>query len=299
MSSLNKDVLSSNKIAKNIKNLRQAYGETQQELADTINVSVSAIANYEKGDRQVDLQKLQAIATHYRCTLEQLVRVDISSHQLHDSSFEYSTLIEVLKGLLPLFCSDKALSNDAFKRAYESTLRMWEAVERSEEPTSELVDACFDNYEDALGEPQTVELIANFLNLLFLFALGITADENDVRIDDAIRKSRIRGESVKKKLFLRNREHDSNSDNVKEKLIHDDLIHDFYELTTPIIQKLMAHPEWVDLAHYYISLRYFTGLVVNDFSDDFNNVIGMEMMKSLVLLGNSYAENLVSFLEDM
>jgi len=288
-----------NNIGTNIKNLRQAYSETQQELADIINVSVSAIANYEKGDRQVDLQKLQAIATHYKYTLEQLVRVDISPHQAHDLSFEYSTLIEVLKIILPLFCSEKALSNTAFKKAYESTLSIWETVEKGEEPTPELVVKCFDNYEEATDEPQTTELIANYLNLLFFFALGIAADENDVRIDDAIRKSRIRGESVKKKLFLRNREHDSNSDNAKEKLIHDELIHDFYELTTPIIQKLIAYPEWVDLAHYYISLRYFTGLVINDFSDDFNSVIGMEMMKSLVLLGNSYAENLVSFLEDM
>jgi len=299
MNGSNEDTLSPNKIAKNIKKLRQAYGETQQELADTINVSVSAVANYEKGDRQVDLQKLQAIAMHYRCTLEQLTRGDISPPQLHDSSFEYSTLMEVLKIILPLFCSDKALNNEAFKRAYESTLRIWETVERGEEPAFKLVDACFDNYEDAIDEPQSVELIANYMNLLFLFALGIAADENDVRIDDAIRKSRIRGEVVKKKLFLRNREHYSFSDNAKDKLIHEKLIHDFCELTTPIIQKLIAYPEGVDLAHYYISLRYFTGLVINDFSDDFNNTIGMEMMKSLVLLGNSYAENLVEFLEEM
>jgi transcriptional regulator with XRE-family HTH domain len=294
------DSINSNKIGNNIKNLRKAYGETQQELADTINVSVSAVANYEKGDRQVDLQKLQAIAAHYRYTLEQLVSVDTSSYHSHDDdSFEYFTLIEVLKVMLPLFCSEEALNSPTFKKAYKITLRIWETVEKGDEFSSELIDECFSNYEEAVDEPQATELTANFLNLLFLFALGITADENDVRIDDAIRKSRIRGESVKKKLFLRNKEHDSNSDNPKNKLIHDTLIHDFYELTTPIIQKLIAHPEWADLAHYYVSLRYLTGLVINDFSDDLNNVIGMEMMKSLVLLGNRYAENLLFYLEDM
>ena len=43
-----------------------------------------------------------------------------------------------------------------------------------------------------------------------------------------------------------------------------------------------------DLADYYMALRYVIGMVANDYSDDLNKTIGMEMLLSFAELGNKY-----------
>jgi len=283
-----------NKISINIKKLRQAYGETQQELADAINVSASAVANYEKGDRQVDVQKLEAIALRYRLPLEELVRTNVSTHMVLDFTPDYNMLVEMLKHMLPLFCSDIALENLNFKKSYEYTLKIWETIEKEETPSEKLIDTCFDCYEKAADESQPKELIANYLSLIFLFALAITADVDNEKLNNALRNSRIIGDAIERKLFLRKGEFD-----ITEKKVKDNLTREFNELILPIIYKLHNSPEWTDLAHYYLSLRYLNALVDNDYSDDFNIAIGIEMMKSLTVLENRYANNYFSFIESI
>lgn len=46
-----------------------------------------------------------------------------------------------------------------------------------------------------------------------------------------------------------------------------------------------------NLADYYMALRYVIGMVANDYSDDLNKTIGMEMLFSFAELGNKYVIN--------
>jgi len=57
----------------NIRRIRKANHETQRELGDAIHVSDTAIANYESGYRQPDIQTLMAIARHYGVSIEELL----------------------------------------------------------------------------------------------------------------------------------------------------------------------------------------------------------------------------------
>ncbi|MDR2598843.1 MAG: helix-turn-helix domain-containing protein, partial [Oscillospiraceae bacterium] len=97
-----------NRTGHNIKKLRNSYGETQQELGDVIGVSASAIANYEKGTREVDLQKLQAIAAHYGCSVEKIVNNNIVFHNLQNITFGWHTVTDLIPIVFPIFCSEKA-----------------------------------------------------------------------------------------------------------------------------------------------------------------------------------------------
>lgn len=58
------------KLAEIIKSLRLEHGESQQVLADILEVSRSAIGNYELGLREPDMETLEHIADHYNVDLD-------------------------------------------------------------------------------------------------------------------------------------------------------------------------------------------------------------------------------------
>lgn len=57
----------------NIRRVRNEHNETQRELGNAIHVTDTAIANYESGYRQPDLQTLKAIADHYGISIDELI----------------------------------------------------------------------------------------------------------------------------------------------------------------------------------------------------------------------------------
>jgi len=69
-----------NRLSKNIKSLRKLMGETQEELAYSIDLdSKSAVANWESGANKPSPENLKKIAAHYRVTVEQLLDGDFST----------------------------------------------------------------------------------------------------------------------------------------------------------------------------------------------------------------------------
>jgi len=282
--------LDTNRIGKNIKRLRQAYGETQQELADAINVSASAVANYERGDRDVDLQKLQAIATRYRYPLEQLIRTNLFSRKPAKLSFCFDEIIKLLNIMLPLLCSEEALENKEFLKAYQCHLKIRGNFEKCIEPRVEDIETSFDFYVKSYVTSQIMESAANLVNLVFLGAIVAISGEDGTRMSEAFRSSYITGESVDNKYFTRRKNRDAYAEREKKKIIRE-----LNESILPIIQDLSSLPKWVDLAHYYLALRYFTGMVNNGISDDWNSAIGMEMMRSLLVFKNRYARRLLKY----
>ncbi len=62
-----------------------------------------------------------------------------------------------------------------------------------------------------------------------------------------------------------------------------------HESVMALLQILKGSPDYADLADYYLALKYITGMAGNDYSDDMNKTIGMEMMLSFLTLANPYA----------
>lgn len=60
-----------NRFAFNLLELRKSSGLTQQELADRLGISRSAIGNYEKGIREPDLETLEKIADFFNLVKSQ------------------------------------------------------------------------------------------------------------------------------------------------------------------------------------------------------------------------------------
>lgn len=60
-------------IGENIKSYRKAMGYTQKDLSEFLNVSTPSITHYEKGQREVDLVKLNKLADLFNVELSDLL----------------------------------------------------------------------------------------------------------------------------------------------------------------------------------------------------------------------------------
>ena len=61
-------------IGANIRRIRLAHGETQQQLGELLGYGATTIANYESGYRLPDLEAFFEIALHYGAALEDFMK---------------------------------------------------------------------------------------------------------------------------------------------------------------------------------------------------------------------------------
>lgn len=69
-------------LSDNLKQYRDSFGFTQQDLADRINISRQAYSNYETGKRAPDLDLLIKLYSVYDITLDQLILQPFSGRDL-------------------------------------------------------------------------------------------------------------------------------------------------------------------------------------------------------------------------
>lgn len=61
-----------NKYGKRLRDLRDRYGYTQEELAKLLNISRSRLAMYEQGQREPDFEMQEAFADFFNVTIDYL-----------------------------------------------------------------------------------------------------------------------------------------------------------------------------------------------------------------------------------
>jgi len=67
-----------NRLGANIRSLRKAYRETQEQLGEIIHVEKNAVSYYENDKREPNKETLRAIAKHYMVSVEELLYEDFS-----------------------------------------------------------------------------------------------------------------------------------------------------------------------------------------------------------------------------
>jgi len=136
-----------------------------------------------------------------------------------------------------------------------------------------------------------MESLTNLTSLSFYAAFTSVAEENNIQLGEALYRSLFTGEIVGKKHYSRKKSQNIDAEKEKKQVIRE-----FNKEVLPYIRILSLSSQWSDLAHYFLSLRFFTGIINNGLSRDLNRTIGMEMMQSLMITKNKYARRIVKFI---
>lgn len=285
--------MSKDQLAKNIKNLRTAYGETQLELATSIGIeSPNTIANYEKGERSPKPEIRKKIASHFRVTEDELFHTDFSNLRFSSNAFnDKENMVEMTLLMFPVLSSEEAVKNNNFHKAYNAHMSAIEAMKAGKECSGDDVDICLNLYSDAAENDDIPEASAN---LLWWFLICEISMKNPwvLKIAKALDNSYVKSSDLLKFYYLRDMSEDAAD--LDDTEIEQREMNDLDEEIKEILIKLKQDSRFSSLADYYVALRYSLGCVNNELTEDMNRAIGNEMMRAFAELGNSYAKNFIS-----
>lgn len=272
------------KIGKNIRSLRIAYGETQEKLGEDIGVSKNAISNYESGIRETDQKTLAAIAKHYSTSVEELLTSDFS--KIDNITINPDSFWDNIDVLFPVTCTDTALQNKNFKKAYDIHRKFFNQLRKSNMDGIDDIIVCFNEYFEAYEDLNSkVEAAANLTGLWFLFMLMLNTPNAIKECSAAVMQVVSRDDKAKRIL--------DNIDSSFEKEAKEimDSINDseINEILIDFLITIKKSKEWYELADYYIALRFVWNLADNELGFGINRRIGIEMMYAFAQIGNPYA----------
>ena len=284
--------MSKDQLAKNIKSLRTAYGETQFELAMSIGIeSPNAITNYEKGARSPKPEIRKKIASHFRVTEDELLHTDFSNLRFSPNAFnDKEKMVEMALLTFPVLSSKDALKNNSFHKAYDAHMRAIESMKAGKEYSETDVNICFDLYFDAAEKDDIPEASANLLWWLLIYEIGMK-NPWMLKIAEALNNSSDKSSKLLKSYYLRDMSEDATDSDATE--IEQSEMDDFDEVIKEILKELKQDRRLSSLADYYLVLRYRLGCINNELTEDMNRVIGGEMMLAFAELGNIYAKRFI------
>lgn len=278
------------KLGRNIRCLRVAYGETQEELGWSIGVEKNTISYYENRKREPDKEKLSAIAVHYMVSVEELLTSDFSN--VDRISVNSHLFWEHIEEILPVTYSEKALKNKHFRKAHSIHRGMFDQLKKENLDGIDDLDICLNEYLDAYEcEESKCEAAANFVGLWLLLTMGMKVPPNFMKnkpaalLQLAMRDSKIR-QMVE----------DTDPDFEKEakEILTDLMDSEMEKLICELLTTVKQSEKWYPVADYFLALRYIFNLVNNDLEFEINRRIGGEMLNSFVMVGNPYANYYLS-----
>ena len=171
----------------------------------------------------------------------------------------WETRMPVLRTMFPFVGTKTALQDKHFTKGYAYSCRIY-AMEKQGDWISmkQYLEQAMEEYQRSYEECGTLESVAN---LLWALCLGYVSS-----VDGEI-----------------------------PEVTREEYTQSCYETGMLLIGILRESKEYRALAEYYFALLYFIGMMGNEAGVEFNKAVGVELLKSLLILGNPYA---VSFVEE-
>lgn len=275
----------------NIRGLREAYGESQLDLALKIGTTNRAISSYELGERIPERDKLLNIAKHYRVTEHELLYGDFT----HISPYYKVPLFDIesnkksMDRLFPFFTSEEAMKNTHFKMAYELHTRIYEATFSGSKCSNDDIDNCTDLYDKAIEE-DIIEAVANKTTILMMFGMfwGLLSPQI-MTVIEKIDKKDISTKQILQKGFLASLDESTEEEQEWQVARKDFLDENEVEIIVNIY-RLKHSEKFAELGDYFLALRYVFSITSTGVSDEMARAFGQELMFNLQMLGNPYAK---------
>lgn len=284
------------RLANNIRTLRNHYHESQEQLGLIIDESKQAISMYENAHRTPNALTLHKIALHYNVSDDELLCSDLINRNalfenLNKNSTDIQYRISSAKVTFPIISSDQSLKNESFKKGYLLHNKIIEESAKGLFNDSSLrtFDLCIDCYSKAADEGIN-DALANVLGFLICCEFGVhnqnlyngilRLNKKDIDVDIFVREHLLYDEYI-------------TQDN--ESIMSNDDKEELNKSVLELMKELRKKPDYYSLISYYSALRYLTNAFETDYSFGMNNTIGFEMMITELQLGNPYAIDFLLF----
>ncbi len=282
------------RLGANIRYLRRAYGETQEELGYIINVEKNTISNYENGKREPDKFILTAIARHFMVTVEELIHQDFSSIQ--KLTFDNTLFFKKIDEIIPIISSNDAMENECFCKAYTAHYKIYEGLKKSNFDNIDKLDICIDGYFKAENDRNAkVESACNLISMFYLLLIMFKDTPSIISNPPAILIQIAKKDDNTRKII---ENPDSNFENECKELLEMFEDEDFQEMLDEYKYILKKSQNWSELADYFLALQYVFNLVQNNLTPEFNRRVGTEMLNSLISVKNDYATRFMSLIRE-
>ena len=280
------------KLGTNILVLRKAFGKSQLEMANDLDIKHNTISQYENGVQVPERDILLKIAKYFKITENELIYGDFSKLEKFDvSKLNNKELIKkYFENMFPIICSEDALKNSSFKNAYKYQIQVYSAILENRNFKESNIELFIRLYQQAYKEG-IVEGIANILcwTMLEGFFVSINTPYLNDMLDIYLSLS---PEKLLEILFLNFQDKEyvkKDREYEKEKLEYIVATEKDFFKNVSILKHTTKYSE---LADYYISLRYIFGLYNNSLSAELNRTIGYELYNTFEQLGNKYIRNI-------
>ena len=273
-------------LGKNIRALRKAFGKSQYDMSMDLNMCDTTISQYENGIQIPERDKLLQIAKYFKVTENELIYGDFS----HLKNFNLSLVDneKCFEYMFPVICSDDALKNKNFKKAYDIHMQIYENLKNGKDFDEEPDFTFLELYKEAYNEGR-IEGIANILCWTMLEGLLINIDTP--YFNDMVEiYPELSSKQVLEIVHLNIPDEEYNERNKKYEKERLEYIKDTEDEFFRNIAILKKDTRYAELADYYISFRYMLGLYNNALSFELNRAIGYELLNTLDKLGNKYAK---------
>ncbi len=291
--------------AKNVKILRNALGETLEELASAAGLSgPSTISNYERGERKTPSRKdLTHLAKHFLVSPDDLLNKNLSGRaNLLTQPLPDRHKSAAIFDLLPIISTPQALENPAFKKAHKIHCHFYQYIsdmDNLEKSFPEDIELCLNLYQNIKG-PSLFEARANLLWWFLFMGANIALTPTEVLENpDSLLKDGITLGDALHLGFLPSFENDALIEEYasawrKRKAQFfdengDDILSN--------IAILKHSPAYAALGDYYLALCYLLDYHRNTLSSETSFEIGRELLSLYAALGNPYAASFFDFFE--
>lgn len=285
-----------NKFGKNLKYLRNSYGESLMDLSIVLDKNTSTISQWESGKRTPNVDMLRSIAKHYKVTIDELLTSDLSNLSSWVDYFvnvkdNKDYIKSVYFRIFPIIARESDKQDLRFMRALTIHKKLFKGEADLHDNE---YDEMFEIYSVLFEDEQSLAAGANLLSLFFTIASTYSAlpfiDELDDYLNSDIKRNKIQDA----KFFITN--YFLGIDNFVDEEMD---ITELDELVLEIIGKLKSDIRFSQIADYYFSLRYLFGFVDYTFGSATTTEITAILLQDLSTLNNAYARRFLVFFRNL
>ena len=277
-------------IGRNLKTIRESYGETQLDLTQMLGYdSTATISMLEGGSRgQNRYDSLSAIARHYRIPESLLFYPDLPKLPDYPSLplDDPDSCRRLYAAVFPSVYSKAAMENDLFRRTCAEQLEAEKEMLNTLCFPKESFSKCLAQYEECLERHQLPEAAANSLWWILLYGLfscypGIPEGMK------MIRRKAISIQEFFRSWYLPDCSNDTawEEDSLKKTFQSR-----FGEKIRDLSRMLYMHPNGIQAAEYYTALFYCFALSGSPLREGDSRLAGWTMLQVLSDMGNPCAK---------